>query len=292
MIRKITVTTLAMLVFAAAPVLGQDKPRKSDKPACCAQKKGQQKAACTAKQKKADCCDAKKKADCKDKAKAACADKKEACSHEGKKEKCGDTNCVGEQVRYKGVVLPRLVYQVGEQKLTCPRSAVKLAKEKNLPIKYIVGEQSFDDKAEALEAHAARLEKFYNELLTVQYAVGDRCVACPNAAAELAKQKGAKVSYQVASFRFADREAAEKAARMARAKGDNVAIKVMVGDQLFDSPAQAAEVAKLKGKPVTYSVGKLNTSSETVAKIQLQVARIKAALDEIAKCGGKKLASR
>ena len=291
MTRKIALTTLTMLVFAAAPVLGQDKPRKTDKPPCCQAKAkakaacAQQgkKAACSADAKKSGCCTAGKKLGCKDKNQAACKSEKEAC---------GEINCVGEQVRYKGVAIPRMSYQVGDQKLSCPKSAVKLAKEKNLPIQYVVAGKTYTDKAEALAAHAAQLEKYYNELLTVRYAVGDQCVACPNAAAQIAKEKGAKVCYQVGSFRFEDKQAAEKAAKMARAQGERVKIKCMVGDQVFDSPARAAEVAKTAGKPVTYCVGKLNTTSETVAKIQLQVARIKSALDTIAKSGGKQVASR
>ncbi len=290
MLRKITLTTIAVLVFAAAPVLGQDKPQKPGKPPCCQAKakKGtcsakQGKAACADKQKKAGCCDADKKPGCKDKA---------SCKSKDGKEACGEVNCVGEQVRYKGVVMPRMVYQIGDQKLKCPKSAAKLAKEKNLPIKYVVGDQTFSDKAKALDAYAGMLEKYYDELLTVKYAVGGKCVSCPNAAAEMAKQKGKKVCYQVGSFCFKDRAAAEKAAKMARATGDKVTMKIMVGNEAFDCPVHAAESAKAKGKSVTYCVGKLNTTSETVAKIQLQISRIKAAIDEIAKCGGKQVASR
>lgn len=236
---------------------------------------------------------AQAKAGC-DKAKAACDEKKAACSDHGKhgeKDECGDVNCAGDQVRYKDMPIPRMIYQVGDQRLTCPKSSVKLAKDTNTEIKYVVTGKVYDNKDKALDAHCQQLEKAYDNMLNINYCVDGKTTDCRQTAEAMAKKADKPVCFGVGSFCFADKESAEKAAKAAREAGDQVQMAVMVGDKSYEYPHKATGVAKAEGKQVKYCVGKMNTTSETMAKIQLTVERIKTALDEVEKAGGKQIAS-
>ena len=259
-------TFAAVLAFVAAPAFAQCKEAAGkEKGACCAGKtehvkcSDAEKAACT---KDKAACD-KDKAACCSKDKAACTkDGKEACKTACKtscdkdgKQACGETNCTGDQVRYKGQGIPRMVYMVGDERLTCPKTSVALAKEKGVEIKYVVDGKVMDDKADALAAHAQQLEKFYDHMLTVNYCVDGKSTGCSQTAAEMAKKCN------------------------------------KVGDEKFDCPHHAAQAAKDKGAKVKYCVGEMDTTSESMAKIQLTVERIKAAIDEIERAGGKQIAA-
>ena len=252
----VAVTVLALAALAAA----------QEKPACCQKKKAScDKAKAAQCQDKADKCKLQAKKDCCAKKDKQCCDKKKA--------KCGDVSCTGEQVGYKGVKFPRLAYMVGDQRTDCPKTAAKLAKEKNLPIKYVVGDKVFDEKPAALAAQTEVLEDLLGSILSIKYVVGDECVACPHAAEQMAKQSGAKVKYRLGSFVFDDQQAAEQAAAKAREAADAVEMKVD------------------NGEVTRYKVGKLVTTSKVAATYQLAIERLKAALDALERAGGKQVAA-
>ncbi len=252
----VALTVLALAALAAA----------QDKPAGCQKK---QKAGCD-KARAAQCQD---KADkCQDQAKKDCCSKKGKQGCDKKKGKCGDVSCTGEQVGYKGVKFPRLAYMVGDERIGCPKTAAKLAKEKNVAIRYVVGDQVFDEKPAALAAQTEVLEDFLGSILSVKYAVGDKCVGCPQAAEQMARQAGTSVKYRLGSFVFDDQPTAEQAAAKARQAADAVEMKVDNGDV------------------TRYKVGKLVTTSKTIASYQLAIERIKAALDALESAGGKQVA--
>ena len=199
---------------------------------------------------------------------------------------CDGKNCAPELARFKGLGLPRLVYVVNETSLCCPESAEKLAKEQNAQIRYVVAGQTYADRNEALAAHAAELERFLTDALTVKYAVGDECVACPQTAQELAQKLRKPLRFRLASFDFADRDSAEKAAEKARAASQAVQMKMMVGEKSFCCPDAAAQAAKAEGKPIDYCVGQATTRCQATAKVQLALQRIKAALETLEQNGG------
>lgn len=258
----------ALMILAAAPTLAQsEKNTETDKPECCAAHKVEK------------CC-------AQDKA----VENTKACCKHGMAAGCGDTNCAGDLVRFKGLALPRILYQVNDERLSCPKSAVKMAKAENADLKYVVADKVFTNKPEAFKAHAELLDEFLGDMLTVKYAVGENCVACPDAAEAIAKKEGKKVRYRLASFDFEDRASAEKATKLASEASEQVELKMVVGDETFDCPMHAAEAAKKQGKEVDYCIGKLKTASEADAMIELAVERIKAALTAFEKCGGKQIA--
>jgi hypothetical protein len=277
MSKRIVFAAMALLLFAAAPTLAQsEKKCEPDKPKCGSKAEA-----------KTSCADRKVGQDAEVSAKEDVG-----CSHEqGTEDKCGDVNCAGDLVCFKGTDLPRIAYQIKDQRLSCPRAAAKAAKAEKADIKYVVADKVYSDKTEALAAHAEVLDGFLNDMLTVKYVVGDTCVGCPNAAKAMAEKEGKKVGYRVASFDFADRAAAETAVKMAREASAKVEMKMLVGDETFDCPVHAAQTAKEQGKDVQYCVGKMKTASEPAARVELAVERIKAALTACEECGGKQIAS-
>lgn len=86
-------------------------------------------------------------------------------------------------------------YSVGDQAMSCPMSAGELAKKEGKPMKYRLA--SYDFATEDAAKKAATVAKEASEKVTMKMMVGDNCVSCPTAAAELAKKENKKVEYVV-----------------------------------------------------------------------------------------------
>ena len=232
----------------------------------------------------------------KDKQAAACCSKDQAktaasssCSKDGGA--CGETNCAGEQVAYKGMMIPRMVYLVGDQTLTCPRTAAAAAKESGTTLKYVVAGQTYDDKEAALAAHAEQLENFLNnDVLAVQYTVGKDCTRCSNSAKAMANKCGQPVKYRLASRNFASKDKAEEAAKVAREAAEKIALEIKVGNKCFNCPNEASQVAQKDGKQVDYCVGELRTTSKSAASVYVAIEKIKAAIAAAEQTGGEQIA--
>jgi|GEM_PF-4793099 len=229
------------------------------------------KACCSSKDAKASCCPSKDaKAGSAAQSTLAKAKTDDACHKEEGEDDCGDTNCAGDMVRYKGMPVPRMVYQVGEARMTCAKSSAALASKQNAKIQYVVEGKVYDEKPAALAAYADMLEEFLDEVLTVKHDANVK-PAC----------------YQLAAFKFECPNSSEQAVKQAREAIGKIEMVVMVGDEKYHCPAEAAQAAKKQGKEVDYSCGKMRTTSETVARIQLATQKIKTAVDTFEKCGGK-----
>ena len=283
MIKRFAFAYLALLAFATAPALAQ----------CCARAE-KDKSGCSARQVE-KCCSQDNAASkdgkaCGSAAKACCAsdkcDRAAACSGAG----CGDITCAGELVRYKDLDLPRLGYQVDGKRIDCPRSAMETAKASNVSVNYLVADKVYADKSEAMKAYAVVLDEFADGTLEIKYAVGNKCTGCSKSAEAMAKDGCKQVRYRLASFDFADRASADKAAQMAREASEKIELTMVVGDETFVCPVGAAGAAEARGKEVEYCVGKTRTTCATTAKVRLALERIKVALSACESCGGKPIA--
>lgn len=181
-----------------------------------------------------------------------------------------------------------MLYDVAGERMGCPKSAVALAAEKNCAVKYVVDGKVYEDKAEALNAEVAVLDAYLKDALSLKYAVGEEMTSCPKAAEAMAKKNGEQVCYRLTGYKFKSQEDAEKAAKLARLAAETINIKIMVGEETFDCPMKAAEAAKQCGKEVDYCIGTMRTTSESAAKIQLEIEKIKTAVDKIEECCGQK----
>jgi hypothetical protein len=199
----------------------------------------------------------------------------------------------GEQATERNKLLaaagaPLMQYKVGDRTTRCPKQAAEWSKANDdLKVRYVVNETEYTDKAAALQAYQAALDEYLPKLSAVQYAVGDKCVACPLEAASLAKETGSTVQYRVASFTFADRAQAERAAEAARTAADKVRMTCVVNGKEYACDKEAKHSCCAKGSETTaksceYKVGEMKTCCETTAKVELTSARIIAAYQALA----------
>jgi hypothetical protein len=189
--------------------------------------------------------------------------------------------------RFHCTNLPQMTYRVGDNTTDCPMTAEKLAADHHTQVHYVVGKKAFADKSEANKAYADALDNYFDDMLTVRYAVGNKSMKCGDSAKSIAKKEGTKVNYQLASFRFEDRESAEKAAKTAREAADQVTMKLVVGEKTYSCPMQASHVAKQHGEKVSYCVGDSKTTCEDTARIQVATERIRTALVALEQNGGQ-----
>jgi len=262
MMQRFALATLAAVILCAAPVLAQCQ--KTCEKAKTSQSTGEGKACSHGK----TTCPAMQAAGT-DKAKTA------MCS--------SDVTCDGDVVRFKGVELPRIGFKVGDQLTCCMKAAKQMVAGDTAKIKFVVADKTYENLGEAKAARLKVLEQYYEDVLTVKYGVGDKCVGCPLAAKDMAEKCGKAVRYRLAAFDFAEKARAEEVAKMARAAGDKVAMSWTVGEKGFDCPMRAAEAAKTGGKKVEYCVGEQKTTCEVTGKTRLIEARIAAAIEVLAK---------
>jgi len=261
MMQRFAFATVAAVILCAAPVLAQCQ--KTCQKAKTSQSTDKGKACCQGKTG----CPAMQAAGT-DKAKTA------MCS--------SDVTCDGDVVRFKDVELPRIGFKVGETITCCMKAAKQMTEGDTAKIKFVVAEKTYENLAEAKAARLKVLEQYYQDVLTVKYGVGDKCVGCPLAAKDMAEKCGKPVRYRLATFEFAEKARAEEVAKVARTAGDKVAMSWAVGEKGFDCPMRAAEAAKTAGKKVEYCVGEQKTPCETTAKTRLIEARIAAVLKTLA----------
>jgi len=194
-----------------------------------------------------------------------------------------DVTCDGDRVRYAGVNLPRIGFDVDGQRTCCMKSAQRMAKGDPSKIAYVVAGKKCKNLEEAQAARLKVLDEYYADVLTIKYAVGDDVGACLETAKDKAKASGKPLRYRLAAFDFGNKNDADKAAAAARAAADKVTVLCAVGDKTFACPKEAAEFAKSSGKKVEYRVGEQATTCKNIAKTRLIEARITAAFEVLMK---------
>jgi hypothetical protein len=151
---------------------------------------------------------------CKKGAAAASADGKQC----GDKEKCAGA-------AFKSCGAPQMAFKVADQTVKCPKQASELAGGDEAKIHYLLSDKEYTDKNEAMQAYDTALTSYLGEVTSVRYAVGDKYLDCPDAAAQLAKKSNAAVQFRVASYTFSDKAEAEKAAVVAKDAAGKVTVK-------------------------------------------------------------------
>jgi len=264
MFRRILFATLTVAALAAVPALAQCSAAAKEDKGCA----GRLEQAAKAEQ--------------------GCGGQQSACCGASDKPGgCDSPTCTASLAAFKGLNVPRLMYQVGDSRVPCRTTARKLAAEQQTQIRFVLNDKVYADEAEAYEAYAQQLEQLLDDLLTVKYAVGDTCTGCKVSAEKLARQCGKPVRYRVGTFEFADREAAERAVEAARKAAAKLQMKVLVGDKPYDCPTHARQAAEHQRKPVEFCVGKNKTRCQATAKLRLAMERIRAALTTCAENGGQ-----
>lgn len=213
---------------------------------------------------------------CSEADKAACIAKGEECATA-----CA-TACEGEpnaaQASLVGY-MPKMTFKVGDESTCCPKTAAALAKKSNDHVHYMVNNVSYDDKAEAMGAHAKQLHNYMMDLVRIQYAVNGECVACPDSAKAMAASCTSKnLQYKVGPATFDSAEAAIKASVMAWNAAKNVSMQYAVGDEVTTCSKSAGAMADKASCSVEYVVNGQRTNCSKTAKYMQTVASVESAL--------------
>ncbi len=110
-------------------------------------------------------------------------------------------------------------FSVGGECMACPVSAGDAAKKSGKPMMYRVATVDFKNESDAKKAIAAAKEAA--EKVEMKIMVGDKCMGCPDSAAEVAKKENKKVEYVVGESRTCCD--VEGKLNLARAKAEAVA---------------------------------------------------------------------
>ncbi len=231
---------------------------------------------------------------CSKEAKAACGkdgqagcDKTAACCG---KDGCKESGCQVRALAAAGA--PLMTYKVGDDCVRCPEKAAALAKQKSAEVRYVVGDKTYTNKDEAVKAYAAALDDYVATMTSVRYAVGDDCVACPRAAAELARKSNSNIQYRVAAMTFDSETKAEAAAKAARLAVEKVALKAEGRNDCARScgSRDAAKACNERNARTAKAAGCGTIGDgccpETHAALSLALARIEAAQRAIADAAG------
>lgn len=219
-----------------------------------------------------------------DKAALAAATKFAGGAHpgcEGKTE-CG-RNFAGHAGRLARRGIPAMLYRVGDTTTECSKQAQSLAAAGKAKIRFVVDTRDYASEGAAKKAYAKVLDRHLDAMLSVKFAVGADCVACPMTAGAMAKKAGKPMMYRVAAYDFKTQKAADQALKAARASIKNVKLTMKVGEKAYQCGITAGAMAKAAGKSVQYCIGQTSTGCEVTASVNLATAKINAALDTLAK---------
>ncbi len=152
-----------------------------------------------------------------------------------------------------------MTFVVGEKKTPCSKTAAKLAKESNEPIRFVVGDKTFDKKGEALTALVDSTEHFV---------------------AAFVEPKVCKASgtVTVAGKKLHCPDKAANCANVAKSAMDQVKMTYLVGEEKCSCPKAADKLAKKSGDAKVFVVGKETTQCSVTARLNLARAKYKAAV--------------
>ncbi|MCO6437375.1 MAG: hypothetical protein J5J06_09840 [Phycisphaerae bacterium] len=211
-------------------------------------------------------------------AKAQMASDKGSCG--GCKGSC-DGKCDGGCKGLKAVLtsLPSMQYRVGDQTMSCPKSAAKMAQDSGKSMQYVVADKTFDNRHDALVELASMLEAEAESMQSMQYAVGDEAVQCPMTAKSMAEKAGKPMHYRVAGVDFESKDQAEKAVQLVKDAAANVKISYKVGEKSFCCDKMAGVEAKKTSDSIHYIVGQTEVDDDAEAKVVLANERIRSMVE-------------
>lgn len=240
------------------------------------------------------CCKGKEVAEkggcCKDKQGAAA--KAEGCSDKGATavagKCCASKGSLADSCQTTG--MPLMGYKVGDKVVTCPDAAKELmAANKDAKVMYVVADKEYGDQMEAGKAYSTVLGSYYEKMLTVSEVAACAEQKCPVTGKTIAPAKAA--SYQLASYNFENKAAAEKAATAAKAAAEKINMTMLVDGKEYTC-ATSAKAACTDGKKIEYVVGDTKSCCDVMASVELYKARIQAAERVLASAANPQTASR
>ena len=174
------------------------------------------------------------------------------------------TECQGQCPIAKAMgELPTMTYKVGEETTCCSESAAALAKKSEMPIHFVVGEKTFEEKEAAYTSLVEQTEAFVNDFIT----------PCKCETSGVTKIAGKSCNCPVE---------AGNTAELVKAAAKKVQMTYAVGEETCNCPMKAAEMAKASGAKKEFVVAGEKTCCEMTARLNLARAKYKAAVEALA----------
>jgi hypothetical protein len=180
-------------------------------------------------------------------------------------ESCPDKDCQG-TCPFAAATdqLPKMTFKVGDESTCCSASAEALAKEHGADILFVVAENDYSDKNEAMAALAGVTEEFVSKFTT------------PSTCSVSGTTKLAGHTMKCA-------ESAGKLAEEMKSAMDQVQLVYKVGDESCECPNKAKSLAEEKGETMQFVVGEESTCCSVDARVKLAHAKFRAALEAFAR---------
>ena len=159
--------------------------------------------------------------------------------------------------------LPHMTYKVGEESTCCSKSAAKLAEQHSLPVHYVVGETTFEQKEEAYTSLVEETETFVNNFITPS--------KCEVSGSTKIAGESCKCSVM-----------AGQKAELVKSAVDKVNMNYLVGEKTCSCPHEADALVKSTEAEKFFVVGEEKTSCEKTARLNLARAKYKAAVQALA----------
>ncbi|KAA1260262.1 hypothetical protein LF1_28010 [Rubripirellula obstinata] len=181
-------------------------------------------------------------------------------------ESCSMSSCSGGVCPIESAMakLPKMTYLIGTESTCCSASAETLATKHDAPIQFVVDEETYDSKEDAMVALAESTETFVST-----FASTHKCEASG--------------TMTVAGMSTSCSVTAGKRAAVAKKAMDSVDMTYLVGTESCSCPMQAASMAKTSGEKQQFMIAGETTCCSIDARVRLAHAKYKAAVEALAK---------
>jgi hypothetical protein len=178
--------------------------------------------------------------------------------------KCEDGTCPSQcPVSAAMAKLPKMTYSVGTEKVCCSEQAQALAEEHKAPIVYVVAEKTYECKTAAMTALVEETEHF-----VAAFTAPKKCEASGNVS--------------LAGKAIACPVEAEKQVTLVSTAVEKIEMQYEVAGEKAACIVCATNKAKEKSANIEYVVGDQKTTCELSARMNLAVAKYKAAVQAVA----------
>jgi hypothetical protein len=175
-----------------------------------------------------------------------------------------ESDCGGCPITAAMEKLPKMTYLVGTESTCCSKSAETLASAQDATIQYVVGDETYESKEEAMVALAETTETFVSTFASTQ--------KCDKSGTLTVAGKSMSCSVM-----------AGKRAELAKKAMDSVGMTYLVGTESCSCPMQAASMAKNSGEKKQFVIAGEKTCCSVDARVRLAHAKYKAAVEALAK---------
>ncbi len=178
--------------------------------------------------------------------------------------------------------MPAMKYRVGKEVIGCSKSAAAMAEQSGKTLKYVVGDDSYSDKAEAVIKLTSVLEGELDALQGMQFVVGEDCGRCPMTAKSQAKKSGKKMTYRVGGFDFDKKSDAEKVVKLVSDAVSKISMAYKVDGKTYHCDKSAGAKCKKTGKKMTYVIGEDETGCKQSAALMLAETKVRTVVEAAA----------